>query len=320
MSEIKYKEPRLIKEWMHDFAELYSDSDKERSPEEFWIATMSYCSVIGESIRRINYPRLMKAAAHAFCWICSYVHYCNNTEDLILHCNHTLCDIVFLKFPNVCGHCLENPCKCDPFKMDEKKDKSADYRWLLDRWKERRKIEGHKIDEWLNIFKDIYGGQNHLQTLESIGFHFLEEAGEEAMAVRQLVQMRGILNGGVKGLEKEFLETLASIEGLVDEYINCPKDDENKPKIVMESNDLEHVKTRLVKAKMDFVIELADTFSWFCAILIKISRIVENIEVNNPELYDLEKFLQTEYKASPEGLTCPTCTKRPCKCCFFPQG
>ena len=156
--------------------------------------------------------------------------------------------------------------------------------------------------------------------MESIGFHFLEEAGEEAMAVRQLVQMRGILNGGVKGLEKEFLEKLASIEGLVDEYINCPKDDENKPKIVMESNDLEHVKTRLVKAKMDFVIELADTFSWFCAILIKISRIVENIEVNNPELYDLEKFLQTEYKASPEGLTCPTCTKRPCKCCFFPQG
>jgi len=262
MGDQNNETPRLVSAWMEDFAKLYSESDRGRTPEEFWIATMAHCSIIGESIRKVDYPGLMKAAAHTFCWMCCYVYHCNNTEDLLFRCMHNLCDVVFFKFPLVCGHCHGTPCKCDPFKIDRIPDKATDYKWLLHQWKANRKSEGHSIQEWLDNFKEIYGGRIHLQTLESIGFHFLEEAGEEAMAVRQLVQMRGVLNR-VKGLDKAFLEKISSIEGLVEEYQTCPKDEEGKLKINMKSKNLVDVKTRLVKAKMDFVIELADTFSWF---------------------------------------------------------
>lgn len=310
-------EPRLIKDWINEFAKLYAQSDRGRSPEEFWIATMAHCSGIGEAIRRVNYHGLMKAAAHAFCWMCCYVHYCSTKEeDLLFFCQHSLCDIVFFKFPDVCGHCRENPCKCDPFKMDRKKDKASNYKELLQKWREKRKPEGYKIDEWLNIFKDIFGGRNHLQTLESIGFHFLEEVGEEAKAVRQLIQLRGIIEQS-DSMHNNTLKNISTIEGLVEEYSNCPLDDQGKPIINMASTNLKDIKTRIIKAKMDFIIELADTFSWFCAILIKISRIIENMNVTEPGIYDLDEFLQREYKATSEGLTCPTCKNIPCKCQFF---
>lgn len=309
---------RLISDWTKNFASIYSRSDKGRGAEEFWIATMAHSSVIGESIRRVDYPQLMKAAAHTFCWMCCYVNYCNTTDDLLFYCKHSLCDIVFFKFPNVCGHCREIPCKCDPFKMDSQKDKAADYMKLLERWKDYRRTEGHRIKEWLNMFRDIYGGRIHLLTLESIGFHFLEEAGEEAKAVRQLVQMRGVLDGGIEGLDRSFLQEISGIEKLVEEYKKCERDEEGKPKIKMDSNALEHVKTRIVKAKMDFFIELADTFSWFCAILIKMLGIIKNNRIGELDDYNLEVFLEKEYKASSEGLKCPTCDGRPCKCIFFP--
>jgi hypothetical protein len=202
--------------------------------------------------------------------------------------------------------------------MDSKKDKAADYIILLEKWKDFRRTEGHTLREWLNMFRDIYGGRIHLLTLESMGFHFLEEAGEEAKAVRQLVQLRGVLDDGVKGLDKKFLEEISGIEKLTEEYGKCEKDKEGKPKIKMDSNALEHVKARIVKAKMDFVVELADTFSWFCSILIKILGIIEITGVNNPDDYDLDIFLKKEYEASPEGLKCPTCHGSPCKCMFFP--
>jgi hypothetical protein len=318
MAENLSQNPLLIKDWTQAFANLYSQSDKGRTAEEFWIATMAHSSVIGETIRRLDYPELMTAAAHTFCWMCCYVDYCNKTDDLLFHCKHSLCDIVFFKYPAVCGLCQESPCKCDAPKTDSKKDKAADYKKLLQKWKGLRRMEGHTIEEWLDIFKPIYGGRIHLQTLESIGFHFLEEAGEEAKAVRQLVQMRSVLNSGIDGLDKKCLEDISEIEKLVEEYDKCEKDKEGRPVIRMKSKDLKDVKARIVKAKMDFVIELADTFSWLCAILIKVLRFTEINKVSNSEIYNLQIFLKKEYQASGSGLRCPTCDGSPCQCVFFP--
>jgi hypothetical protein len=320
MTENIFVIPRLIKEWMQAFANLYSQSDKGRTAEEFWIATMAHSSGIGETIRKFDFPELMKAAAHTFCWMCCYVDYCNKTDDLLFHCKHSLCDIVFFKYPAVCGLCQESPCKCDAFKTDSKKDKAADYKNLLQKWKGLRRKEGRTIEEWLNIFKPIYGGRIHLLTLESIGFHFLEEAGEEAKAVRQLVQMRSILNSGVAGLDKKCLQDISEIEKLVEEYDKCEKDEEGRPVIRMKSKALKDVKARIVKAKMDFLIELADTFSWLCSILIKVLRITEINKVSNSEIYDLQIFLEKEYQASESGLRCPTCHESPCQCVFFPAS
>ena len=126
---------RSIEEWAKGFATLYAEPDSHRRPEEFWNATMAHISVIGESIRRAHYNNLIKASVHAFCWMCCYVEKCNTTSDPIFKVDHSLSEIVGIKFPLICGHCMEKTCQCDPMKMDAEDDKSSKYGELLKEWK-----------------------------------------------------------------------------------------------------------------------------------------------------------------------------------------
>ena len=65
---------KTITEWMGVFSQLYSEPDSKRTPEQLWIAVMAHSSSIGEEIRKVHFPRLLKFAAHAFCWLCSFVN------------------------------------------------------------------------------------------------------------------------------------------------------------------------------------------------------------------------------------------------------
>ena len=321
MSKLAKDGTRLVTEWCKDIEKLYAETDEKTSPEGLWIATMAHCSVMGEGIRRYNYSELIESAAHVFCWMCSYVNLCNKTNDLLFRFENTLCEIVSLKFPRICGHCEKNECICNPEKMDEKKNKTAKYKFLLKEWKLVR-AEKYTLPSWMEMFRRLYGGRLHMMTLESIGFHFLEEAGEEMFSVRQLLQLRGVANAGIEKFEESFLERITSIEGLVKEYNLCindpnlPKKSNGKPDIDYTSEDIVYIKARIVSAKMDFVIELADTFSWFCGILIKVKNIAKCNNIDDG-LFDIEKTLQNIYGKKGEKLKCSTCGETKCKCRFF---
>lgn len=314
--------PRLIAEWTKEFESLYGKKDKERTPEELWVATMGHCSHMGEAIRRTNYVELLKAACHVFCWMCSYVSRCNKIEnDPVFKINAQLSEIVGFKYPQRCGHCEGTECQCRPVEMDQKKDKAGKYRDLFEVWKDQR-FENYDINRWLKMFWKIYSGQIHLQTLESIGFHLLEEAGEAAVAIRKLMQLRGVLDKGIQGINLNLFEKITSIEGVVEEYYNCMtklKDSPNgrtKSEIIYTLDDPLHIKARIVDAKMGQFIELADTFSWYCAILIKLNEIMSNASVDLKE-YNIEVYLQREYGEKGSVLKCPTCLKTECACLFF---
>jgi hypothetical protein len=316
MAAKKNSGERLILEWTNDFHTLYKKHDTNRTPEAIWISTMAYCSQIGEDIRRFEYNELIRNAAHAFCWMCTFISKLNNTDNLIFRCDQSFCDLVFFKFPNLCGYCHQSTCNCDPHKMDEKKDKSARYQYLYDIF---RKLGDKKytLNEWLIQFRDIYGGRIHLQTMESIGFHFLEESGEEAQAIRELIQLNNILSQNIPGVDKDFLTKLTTIEGIVEEYNACmlPLGNDKK-KIDVTSRDPLHLKARIVKSKMDLVIEFADTFSWFCAVLIKLHLITDVLKIDGDK-FDIETFLINEYGEKGKPLICPTCSENDCKCQFF---
>ncbi len=312
-------ENRLIIEWTEDFAVLYMNKDKYRSPEEIWISSMAYFSQIGESIRRIEYKGLIKAAAHAFCWMCTFISKLNTISDLLFKCENNFCEMIYLKYPQRCGLCTRDKCVCDPFKMDAKPNKAAKYIELYNEyWKV---VQGVKFDipGLVQMFKSIYGTRIYFQTLENLCFHLLEEAGEEAQAIRELIQLRGIATYNINGVDENFLRKTTTIPGLVKEYEICMKKfDYDYNKIDFTSNDTDHIKARIVKGKIDLIVEFADTFSWFCALLIKLQFMASNLGVTeNP--YDLEKFLQIEYGPTGEKLKCPSCKSQECKCLFFPN-
>jgi hypothetical protein len=304
----RLKDPRTISDWTKVFHDLYSSADLKRSPEQIWVGTMAYCSQIGEAIRRVDFLDLLKYAAHAFCWMCSYVNKCNQLKDDIFSFNDCLSGMVSLKYPLKCGHCKSSPCKCSPEEMDRIEDKAAHYEALL---KERRKtnFKIFTISQWQETFREIYSGKVHILTLDGVGFHFLEEAGEEALAVRMLSQLRRVVDEGIKGVDKGFFNKVSTVEGIVENYKRT-----KKVKINYTSKDPKMLQARIVDAKMRIVIEAADTFSWFCSILNKLQSISEENQIN---LNSLEKTLEEEYFDEKGNVRCPTCKKNPCSCIFF---
>ena len=307
----------LIQDWASAFDKLYAGPDSKRSPEEVWIATMAHCSSIGEAIRKSDFVELMESAARTFCWLLSYSLHCAKTEDLLFRCNNTFCEMVYFKFPGVCGHCADSPCDCKAVEMDAKKDKAGKYKLLLERWnRDGKAAYSYRIGDWLGLFGGLYGGRIHLQTMETLGFHFLEETGEKAMAVRKLMQLRGVIKAGVKGIDAGTLGGLVSIPQIASEYIRLGKDKPGgKPPFDLVSNDYGNIYNRLVDAKMDFIVELADLFSFFCSILIKLGRVT--IEKDKTFVAELKQELIDTYGRPNEGLVCPRCKEKACKCTFY---
>ena len=264
----------------------------------------------------------MSFAARAFGWMLSFSLKCRETNDLLFRCENTFCEMVYLKFPDSCGHCTESSCLCKPPEMDAKKDKAGKYEKLLEKWERDHRAKGIKytIQDWLGIFTKIYEGRIHLQTLETLGFHFLEEAGEEAMAIRKLMQLRGVLlPNAVDGLDDATLRHLVTIPVIAKEYIRLGKNQpDGKPPFKTSSKSKGDVYARIVDAKMDFIVELADTFSFFCSILIKLGSV--KIEIGKVFAANLEQTLIDMYGTPDRRLHCPTCQKDACECTFFSQG
>lgn len=303
-----------IKDWMAVFRKIYEKPDSKRSPVEMWVAATTHFTAVGEAIRCMNFTDLMESAAHGFCWMCSLILACQKEKGSVFSLDESFSSVVTCKYPLCCGYCRETSCHCDPVSMESQKNKGAHYNLLLE---QRRRIydapDRYSVPEWRRIFKQIYGQRVHMLTLESIGFHFLEEAGEELKAVRELLQFTKVLEAGVNGIDTDLLTELATFERIVplyDRYWNR--------EIEMKSQDPEAIKTRLVRAKVDMFVEFADTFSWFCSILNKVSSIAENCK-NGDCRFTQQAFqerLNQEYL--PEGKPrCPRCNACPCDCVFL---
>lgn len=317
----KEESPKTIKQWADVFSELYAEADCKRTPEQMWIAVMAHTSQIGESIRRFAFEKLINSAAHTFCWLCSFVNKCNALQnDDIFSISESLCGIVSLKYPDVCGLCEQRACICNPIKMDKEENKSATYTRLLDlREGILTSFEGYSIERSRKMFHEIYGGRTHLQTLENIGFHFLEEIGEAAVCVRQLSQLRKIADDKNTGIDLAFLRQLSTVKGVVENYARYSK--KKSEKIDYASREPEMLRARVVDAKMGLFVEIADSFSWFCAILNKLDSISKSV-YDHPEEHEdivrpLEQVLNREYLDSNGKAICPSCFSNPCKCAFY---
>ncbi len=303
-----------IKEWMELFSNLYSHVDQNRTPEQIWITIMAHASSMGECIRTFSFKDLIGHAAHTFCWLCSFVNRIQKIDDPVFRINETLCGMVSLKYPLKCGHCEKDECRCDPRRMDQTPDKPASYERLLGfRNDILAAVEGYKFPQWQNKFNDIFGGRIHILTLETIGFHFLEEVGEAAVGIRKLSQFKRIREARIQDIDDTFFGLLTTVPNIVKQYRVY------KRETSYTSKDSDMIKWRIVDAKMALVIEIGDTFSWFCAVMNKLDMISKSI-VNDPKqlsLLSLEEQLRREYISQDGSIKCPTCGKCPCECVFY---
>jgi hypothetical protein len=310
---------RTIEDWLTMFKQLYSEPDARRRPPDVWIAATAHFAAMGEAIRRMHFADLMRSAAHAFCWMCSYVLVCQREEGTVFHVAESFSDIIASKYPLVCGHCGQRSCLCKAKSMDEAEDKTPGCRSLLKWRKELAEApKTYSTAFWREKFGDIYAQQIHMLTLESVGFHFLEESGEEMTAIRSLMQLSEAPARGVEGIDDDLVKKLSTFEGIVDEHDRLLID---KERIDLAKNDPAMIRARLVYAKLDMFIEFADTFSWFCGILNKVSSIASNCGVSECSFSGdaFERRLEAEYLQDGKPL-CPRCKQSPCACVFWFQG
>jgi len=313
---------QTIEDWVEVFNELYGDVDKNRQPDELWIAATAHFTTMGEAIRRYDFDDLLESATHAFCWMCSFVLGCQRAKGSVFELSETFSDIVALKYPRICGHCQKVPCGCAPVAMDAATDKSALYADLLREKNQPHDWEQYTTVTWREAFLHIYGQQTHVLPLEAIGFHFLEEAGEQLTAIRALLQLREAATHQIEGLDAAFLHNLTSLDDIIEqhniyyhEYLSDNRD------INYASAEPAMIRARLVKAKKDLVIEFADTFSWFCSVLNKVGLIASNCNqedcqyaIEDDDFF--EQRLIKEYMENDEPI-CPECRRCPCECVFF---
>lgn len=307
---------KTLSEWESIFYNIYKQVDENREPEQIWIGVTAHCSEIGEAIRKIHFPDLYKSAAHTICWFCSFIKKCNNTKFNIFKLNAKLSDVVLLKYPLKCGRCTHIPCDCPSKEMELMKDKSAKYSILYEEYKKVKNVD-MTITQWIDNFEKIYGGRINLLTLEIIGFHFLEEIGECAIAIRELSQLKNVISQNINGINDDFFNKLTDIGSIVNSYAKIKElldtlDKDKKQKFTSKKPDI--IKARIVKAKMDMIVEIADAFSWFCDIFIKTSEIFDNC--NCPKGITLENEIENEYFKNGEYV-CPICEKTLCECVFF---
>jgi len=310
---------RSLTQWGEVFEQLYAEKDQARSPVDLWTAAYAHFSHMGEAIRKVHFEELLGAATHAFCWLCSFVLGCRRRERSVFWLQEGLAGVVAMKYPLCCGHCGHQPCNCNPLDMDAHHDKAADYRARLE---DRLRLEGAwqawSIEQWKATFAKVYGQQIHQMSLETVGFHFLEEAGEAAKAIRSLQQLSEVSDNDLACEPAKLFGELSTAEGIVELHEKHKTVDtqhrmgESQPEVIM---------ARLVQAKMEMVVEVADTFSWFCSVLNKVYAIAKNCMSDqnggscNIAHRGFEERLAAEYLRDGHPI-CKACGTNPCACVF----
>lgn len=196
--------------WQDYFSQLYSERNKDFTPEVssfIWLKVIEKATVVGESIRKKNFNDASKALARVFCWLCSF-----STKNSDMLDTKSLSEIVWYKYPKICSTCaqeldtelmreLENKkalkCRCDQ-NVEDISGKHVNNE-ILEEY--RRLDKPIKLDEWVDMFRVIYGHRLHLQSLDSICFHFVEEVGEVTTALRNYRELE--INIDPKNVERD---------------------------------------------------------------------------------------------------------------------
>jgi NTP pyrophosphatase (non-canonical NTP hydrolase) len=173
-------------------------------------------------------------------------------------------------------------CPIRRFEIEKERDKEV-INGKLEEFRLATFRKPKSLDDWANMFEMIYKNVHYGAPIEKICFHFMEEVGEVAKAIRKL-----------NYYSKKDMGCLTSDE-----------------------------RTDIEKLRRDMQNEIADVFSWIVSLKMKLnflSQVIlkyhkhyyENVELHIIKLSDsVWNIFQT-----PDGteLFCPHCRKKVCKC------
>lgn len=285
-----------MNQWQRHFEKIYGERNKGKDPEIIWFRVLENASKVAENLRRYEYGNAFIYLSHMFCWTLGF---CSLIERRVE-------EIVWKKYPYVCPYCRKDKeevfksCTCAGQRREieetptHEKERMINEEILTHFRTHFSDRKPRKLDDWVHMFDEIYGNVNYSASIEHIGFHLMEEVGEVGRVLRRSKEYeRRVAEGFEKGT------------------------DINKARKQYE---------------VDLDYEIADVFSWTCALISKISSIIDAVENYEnetikvtwprrrpvefrPPSATLSSFIFSEY-----GKGCPNCQQVTCsEDCFLTE-
>jgi NTP pyrophosphatase (non-canonical NTP hydrolase) len=239
---------------------------------------------------------------------------------------------ILWKYPNACPTCGNCPCVCAAYRriMEDRnnsgydafwKQHAADFATLKERYRsangevnqEVKTLYEGSLDDWVEMFHKIYGSGHIEMSLESIAFHFLEEIGEVSdglLCLDELFRYRGTRQDhpvDARSLHDRVIQRAGEDPAhrrFSDEY-QAASERWHEDKSEFAFSRLVDINVSLMKE------ELADVFSWMCALLNKIDAAAKYW---NPEgaSHRLADELHDRYSTGPGDTGCSYCGRAIC--------
>lgn len=271
--------------WVGTFVDVYKHHHMKREITEMWLPVVQYGSKIAEDIRKAEYGAVHEHLVHTFAWFCAMIARCKYFKEFthpFYRIDENLSDIIGFKYPNKCGYCASNPCVCakQRIALEGVEDKSLQESKLKRARKQfKDTYPNWTLQNWVDMFAEIYSNLIYSMSIESIGFHLMEEIGEVARALRGLSEYEGSLDVQLNPAYKSDLES----------------------------------------KKSSFTSELADVFSWSVAVYLKLRLIEIGLGIKpKQEFSGLSEDIWALYGVPEEDrLFCAKCKKNPCECVFY---
>ncbi len=190
MSSRKSLKNLTLDEWADKFWDLYKDVDSKRGLQEIWLAAVNTTSCAAEGIRNSEFLEVNKGLARTFSWLCAFYKRCSILpEESSLYIGKKFWEVIGFKYPSVCGRCVNNQCLCGLNRTVIDFQKTHDlYYGRLEKLRGTFDGANHTLQKWSRMFTLIFGNTIYSATIESLGFHLMEETGEVARAIRWLVE------------------------------------------------------------------------------------------------------------------------------------
>jgi NTP pyrophosphatase (non-canonical NTP hydrolase) len=183
-----------LDEWLEEFLYIYGHRDKDLSLEQMWMKAVEDSAKVGEGVRENKGDDVVEYLSKTFCWTVSFTARLLRDEKIDNEFNirqapisdykiDSLTRLVFFKYPTICPRCLRASCICpillkDPYSVQQRQDKLKSAR--------RDNAPPQTMNEIAQMFARIYDTAHFIKSIEEVCFHYLEEVGEVARAMRRL--------------------------------------------------------------------------------------------------------------------------------------
>jgi len=301
-------ESASLDQWQYAFYELYGHVDRTLPLYDIMLQMIADSTRIAEAMRRGSYNVALPFIPRVFSWLCSMTSkVAGDDQYRDIGGEKTLADLIWHKYPHVCAFCAESKCLCPALHVDAMtaSERAAYMNGVKHKLDEARKqLRPIKLNDWVQMFEDIYGTVNASRSSAQKTFHFLEEIGEVEVELRKADRKREDLDVTDRKIKIEY------------------------------QGDIAHV-------KIEWEDEVADVFSWLTAVYLHLKGALDDFQrlisafVNKDQAENTSAQLQPMYSfahwvwlnfgksegAGKEviGLRCHRCTLTKCNCAMIKQ-